>query len=77
MHRNVINEFFTFLCKFQYEKAKACAEKFKDSNNKIMIQLQTAFTHLINGEKYFNNLVFLNMKSISKITVGTFLNSPV
>ncbi len=34
-----------------------------------MIQLQNAFMHLINGEKYFNNLLFLSMKSISKLSV--------
>jgi hypothetical protein len=32
-----------------------------------MVQFQAAFLHLINGEKYYNNLVFINLKYISKL----------
>ena len=44
-------------------------EKLKDLNSKIWSLFQTVFIHLINGEKFYNNLLFLNQKSITKIGV--------
>lgn len=35
-----------------------------------MMQFQAAFIHLINGEKYYNNLGFMNLKYISKLNVN-------
>lgn len=68
MFEQAITEFFNYLSKFQYEKAKTYLDKYKDLNNKIMMQMQTVFIHLINGEKYYNNLIYLSSKSVSKFT---------
>ena len=40
-------------------------DKFKE-NNRIWNLLQSALINLLNGEKSYNNLFFLNLKSISK-----------
>lgn len=32
--------------------------------------MQTIFIHLINGEKFYNNLAFLNHKTITKVTLN-------
>lgn len=44
-------------------------EKSKDTTNKVWPLFQNMFSHFINAEKFYNNLLFLNQKSITKIGV--------
>ena len=44
-------------------------EKSKDTTNKVWPMFQNMFLYFINAEKFYNNLLFLNQKSISKIGV--------
>ena len=48
-------------------------DKYKETSNKVMLQLQTTFLHLISGERFYNNLMFLNQKSMTKIGVNKYI----
>ncbi|CAF0922080.1 unnamed protein product [Brachionus calyciflorus] len=62
----LIQDFFSNLSKFYYDKARAVIEKSKESS-KVWSIFQTALTNFALAEKNYNNLIFISQRPATRI----------